>query len=393
VLVVAPEPFYEDRGTPIAVRWMLEALTQCGHTVDLLTYPVGETIELPGLRTYRIPNLFRIRSVPIGFSIRKLMLDVLLVPALWRRLRQERYDYIHALEESAFPAVLAGRWRDTPVVYDMQSRMPEVMKDRFIFRSKWIQSGLLFFERWLIRHADLIVCSMGVEEYVRRVDPGARMKVWFFPGEQRQVSAAELTRLRQDLGISAHARIVLYTGNFEGYQGLSRLLAAVPRVLAVVPDTVFVLVGGKAPSDMNSRFGLAGDEIRGALRIVPRQPKGIIARFLALADLVVSPREPRGTLPLKIFDYMAAAKPIVAVDSPHHRRVLDDERALLVEASPEALAEGITWLLLHGEEAEQMGIRARAYADKELRWEAFLKLVSGIASAGRSLRREDRGSE
>jgi glycosyltransferase involved in cell wall biosynthesis len=371
---------------------MLEALTQCEHSVDLLTYPIGESIELPGLRTYRAPNPFRIRRVPIGFSIRKLMLDAVLVPTLWKRLRKKKYDYIHALEESAFAAVLAGRWHDTPVVYDMQSRMPEVTKDHFIFRSNWIQAGLLFFERWLIRRADLVVCSMGVEQYVRRVDPSARMMVWFFPGQQVAVSATELTHLRRDLGIGSDAPVVLYTGNFEGYQGLSRLLEAVPRVLSDVPDTVFVLVGGEGQTALGSSLGVAAEKTREAGRIVPRQPRGRIARFLTLADLVVSPREPRGTLPLKIFEYMAAAKSIVAVDSPHHRTVLNDERALLVEASPEALAEGIVRLLLHGEEAEQMGMRARAYAEKELRWEAFLKLVSGIASRGRGGGRRARRS-
>jgi hypothetical protein len=39
VLFVAPQPFYEDRGTPIAVRQVLQALGQLGYAVDLLTYP------------------------------------------------------------------------------------------------------------------------------------------------------------------------------------------------------------------------------------------------------------------------------------------------------------------------------------------------------------------
>src|SRR5262245_12832040 len=47
VLVVAPQPFYEDRGTPIAVRQVVEALSHLGRSIDVLTYPVGRSVEIP----------------------------------------------------------------------------------------------------------------------------------------------------------------------------------------------------------------------------------------------------------------------------------------------------------------------------------------------------------
>ena len=71
ILVVAPQPFYQDRGTPIAVRQVLEALSELGYPVDLLTFPVGLDVEIPGLEIIRAPNPFGIRRVPIGFSPRR----------------------------------------------------------------------------------------------------------------------------------------------------------------------------------------------------------------------------------------------------------------------------------------------------------------------------------
>ncbi|HTK41735.1 MAG TPA: hypothetical protein VL287_09085, partial [Gemmatimonadales bacterium] len=53
VLVVAPEPFYEDRGTPIAIRSVLAALSELHYEVDLLTYPVGQAVSIPGLQVIR----------------------------------------------------------------------------------------------------------------------------------------------------------------------------------------------------------------------------------------------------------------------------------------------------------------------------------------------------
>ena len=50
MLVVAPQPFYSDRGTPIAIRQLLEALSELGYQPDVLTYPLGRSPEIPKRR-------------------------------------------------------------------------------------------------------------------------------------------------------------------------------------------------------------------------------------------------------------------------------------------------------------------------------------------------------
>ena len=56
ILLIAPHPFFMERGTPIAVKLVLKVLTEAGHSIDLLTYHEGESIQLTNLRIYRIPN-------------------------------------------------------------------------------------------------------------------------------------------------------------------------------------------------------------------------------------------------------------------------------------------------------------------------------------------------
>ncbi|MGH7719602.1 MAG: glycosyltransferase, partial [Gemmatimonadaceae bacterium] len=125
VLVVAPQPFYEDRGTPIATRQLMQAFSHLGYGVDLVTYPIGRSIDIPGVTYHRAANPLRIARVPIGFSMRKIALDAMLIGTLHERLRARRYAFIHAVEEAAFPAVVLGRRYGIPVVYDMQSSLPE----------------------------------------------------------------------------------------------------------------------------------------------------------------------------------------------------------------------------------------------------------------------------
>jgi len=172
VLLVAPEPFYEDRGTPIAVRSVLEALSELRYQVDLLTYPVGQAVEIEGLRILRSANPFQIRHVPVGLSLRKILLDGTMVPALWRRLRRERYYCIHAVEEAAFPAVVLGRYYGVPVIYDMQSSLPEQMVKYRALRGRRVQALLRRCETWLLHRADAVVSSADLLQKVSETSPG-----------------------------------------------------------------------------------------------------------------------------------------------------------------------------------------------------------------------------
>jgi glycosyltransferase involved in cell wall biosynthesis len=377
VLVVAPQPFYEDRGTPIAVRDVLQALSDLSYAVDIVTYPVGRSIDIPRVTYFRAANPLRLRRVPIGLSLAKVVLDVSLVIALRRRLSTGRYACIHAVEEAAFPAVMLGRRFGIPVIYDMQSSLPEQLGQLLPFRSRPVQAGLRRLERWLLTHADYVVSSAGLAARVRSVAPGVRAREWRYSPSLHAPALEEVEGLRQALGIPAGSRVVVYTGTFAPYQGVRDLLAAMPLVRERVPAAVCVLVG----ADDATRQSLArpGDpNAEAAVRVVARQPREKIAAFLALADVLVSPRLHGGNLPLKVLDYLATGKPIVATDIAAHRAVLDDERALLVPPGTEHLARGIAELLDDPSLAARLAANARAYVNGSSGWFAFVESVAEL---------------
>ena len=378
ILIVAPEPFYEDRGTPIALKLLLEALSSRGEEVDLLTYPIGESVDLPGLRTFRVGTHLPIRKVPIGFSFRKILFDLLLIPAIVKLSLRWNYKCLHAVEEAAFLGMWLRPWHKLPVIYDMQSSLPEQLMGRLFFRIGAVQGLLRFFERWLIRSIDRVVCSGGLREYVLGIRPTVSVHEWCFPGNPVVVSMEEVQRFREKLEITAGSQIVLYTGNFEPYQGISRLLDAIPKVISELPNTVFLLVGFDDSWDTKLLEQVDGLWKPGAVKLIPRRPKAEIYRYLSVADVVVSPREFGSNVALKVFDYMAAGKPIVATDSKAHRTVLNNDRAVLVGLGPEDLSGGIIRLLKNRDMAARLGESARAYAEENLSWNAFVDRVGRL---------------
>jgi glycosyltransferase involved in cell wall biosynthesis len=378
VLMVAPQPFYEDRGTPIAIRHVLDALSASGHPVDLLTFAGGRDVAIPGLRIFRIGTLFGFKHIPIGFSLRKLALDIVLVFALLRMLRKANYACIHAVEEAVFPALVLGRWFRIPVIYDMQSCLPDQLRDHVLFGRSLMQRVLRRFEKWALRSCAVVVGSAGLEPYVKRVEPDIFVREWNFPGQINHVTPKQALEQREGLDIPAEAPVVLYSGNFARYQGVEWLVEAIPQVVAAVPDAIFVLVGAE-PGSMSSEMRKAVEAVpTGALKIVRRQPRDELPYFIALADILVSPRAGGDNLPLKIFDYIAAGKPIVATDYPIHRTVLSEDRSVLVAPNPPAIAEGVIRLLQDRKLAHRLGAAAQSHSNAYYGLAAFQALVEDI---------------
>lgn len=378
VLIVAPQPFYQDRGTPIALRQVLRALSQLGYHVDLLTFPVGSDIVLPRLRIFRAWNPFGIRSVPVGLSVQKLVLDGSLVAALQRRLQRDSYTCVHAVEETAWPALVCARRYGIPLLYDMQSSIPEQLLEHPIARIPPFPWAAAAAERWLLSRSDLVVTSVGLADRVQRVAPGTAVREWKFPSTPGEIDQADTVALRERLRLPLDAPIVMYSGTFEPYQGLADLVAAIPVVRAQVPSARFVLIGAdEATRDpmISTARELVGE---GTLTIVDRQPRSVVPTYLAMADVLVSPRSFGGNLPLKIFDYLAAGRPIVATDIPTHRAVLTDDLAVLVPPHADAIAGGILSILQQPARGRTLGAAGLAYALEHLGWNRFVQSVAQI---------------
>jgi glycosyltransferase involved in cell wall biosynthesis len=378
ILVVAPQPFYEDRGTPIAVRHLVASLVESGYAVDLLTYPIGADIDVGGARIIRSRNVLGLRSVPVGLSWRKLVLDLFMTLQLRDMLRRVDYRAIHAVEEMAFAAVTLAARHGVPVVYDMQSSLPDQLRSRLIFRSGMMQRLLLGAERWLVGRADAVVCSAGLASYVRRVHALAPAMEWKFPGATSPGRSDGCVPRRSELGLRNNARIVLYTGTFATYQGLSNLIDAMVDVVAFNSNVVLVLIGateGRGPPQSDNAVKLAAS---GHLVVLPRQSHAVIPQFLAMAEILVSPRVYGDNVPLKIFDYLRAGKPIVVTDTAGHRSVLDDEVALFVGRDAASMATGLIRLLANPEFAQTLADAAKNRALTSHNEKTFSTLVSRL---------------
>lgn len=375
ILIVTPQPFFEERGTPIAVRHVAHALSAMGCEVDVLAFPIGTSVAIPNCRIIRTPNPMRIRNVPIGFSYRKLFLDSLLAWKLRGLLQNTAYDCVHAVEEAVFIAVALCAKRRLAVIYDMASSLPEQLQPRLAFRP--LQPYLARMETWALRNVNHVLCSSGLREHCAMRAPGTPVQEWWFPANETSTPHQEVERLRAELKIPDRGRVLLYTGSFADYQGISYIMEAIPKVLAVRHDAFFVLVGASAIEA--ARMTKAIDPaVRSHVRIVARQSREKMPLYMQLADFLLSPRATGKNVPLKIYDYMASGKPILATRIHAHEALLDDTRAALFHPSSEQLARTILQLWSHPEAGRRLAANARRYAHDCFSWSRFIEFVGGV---------------
>ena len=154
ILVLAPQPFFEPRGVPIAVFWRLRALSELGHEVDLLTFHVGQDVSIPEVVHHRTPNIRFIKTIKIGPSLTKLFLDVLLLIKAFRLLRKGRYDILVSTEEASFFGILLAKIFRVRHIYDMHSSLPDQLRDLPKYRFRL----LVHLFEWLERKRGGLVC-------------------------------------------------------------------------------------------------------------------------------------------------------------------------------------------------------------------------------------------
>ena len=131
VMLIAPHPFFSERGTPIAERNLIEVLSRSGVEMHVLTYPHGVDVSLPNCTIHRIRSIPGLGPASPGPSARKLVYDSLLTTRAVSLARTLRPDVVHAVEESVFMALLIERLLGIPYVYDMDSLLSEQSVEKY----------------------------------------------------------------------------------------------------------------------------------------------------------------------------------------------------------------------------------------------------------------------
>lgn len=380
VLMIAPQPFFQPRGTPFSVLHRLKALSKLGYHIDLVTYPIGQDVAIDNVRIFRAARVPFIKNIAIGPSVPKVFLDATLYRKAIALLRQNRYDLLHTHEEAGFMGIRLAKKFRLLHLYDMHSSLPQQLSNFKYSTSKTLVRTFEALEKKCIDSADAVITICPeLRDYVDQRFPGKYNKLIENVADNSIVFEREpaVDELRRQFNVNGET-IILYTGTFEPYQGLDLLIDASPAVVRAQQDVKFLVVGGKPGQVDQYKRKTESNGTAGNYIFTGQRPPEEIPVFMKMAQVLVSPRIEGNNTPLKIYSYLRSGIPIVATNHITHTQVLNAEVAVLTETQPQAFAGGIISVLHDRDYARKLTENARRLAEREYSYEAYLQKTRDI---------------
>lgn len=375
ILVLAPHPFFVERGTPIDTDLLLRALSRRGDRVHVVTYPEGEERRYEGVTIHRPEGPGWLRDIRPGFSLKKLVADILVIRSAARLLRRMRFDVIHATEEGVFMAMAFGRRHGVPYVYDMDSSVAQQMVEQFPWLSP-LASVLDAIEGLALRRcaAAAPVCNALAELAERR---GAPHVVTLHDISQLDdPDRAPAGLLAERWGVRRPA--VVYVGNLEPYQGVDLLVDAVEIAVERGSGLDLVVAGGRPDAVEAHRRDAEGRGLADRIHFVGPWPNDRLDELLAEASILVAPRIRGVNTPMKIFPYLHSGKPLLATDLPTHTQLLDSSVAMLAPPEPGGFADALLRLEEDPGLRERLGRAGRRFVEENHTFEAHQRRVNRL---------------
>jgi glycosyltransferase involved in cell wall biosynthesis len=361
-------------GQSVHVEEMIAALRSEGHEVLVVGPGFYEQAEFGG--ESRLVSLLRSRLPLLVSEIAELGYNI---PAYWRLRKAARRFKPELIYERYNLFYLAGTllaWRTGTMLF-LEVNAP-LAAERGRFGGLGMRRIAAALERTTWRSARKVLPVTGVlGRMVEQVGvPAARIAVvqnGINPGALASVAA-----------LAAKDRIVLgFVGFVRDWHGLDAVIAAIAETRNTLPLELVVVGDGPARPALERQAASLG--LKERVRFTGVQPREAIPALVAGFDVALQPRVVEYASPLKVFEYMAAGRAIVAPDQENIREILrDGETALLFPpGEPDAMWQAVLRLAGDADLRAKLGAAARQeIAQCDYTWRGNARRVVELARAG-----------
>jgi len=382
IAMVAACPFPANHGTPAAIKEMSEELARRGHLIRVVTYPLSDDIPVAGIEINRVGHVGRNREINVGPSYQRLAFDAMLAIKLFQIVRRHEVDVIHAHNyEAMLIGGVVGRLTGVPVIYNAINTMISELPSYNFFRPRVLATGLAKVLDYVVpRMADKIIADteelrsfildQGVEpERVITIHSGVRPEMF---------QAGDGARVRERFAVG-DAPLILYTGTFDGFQGLDYLMAAFRIVHDREPTARLLLLSSTITRAHRAKYETMARELGFASRFtIASSTLEELPDFLAAADVAVVPRPNSPGIPTKLLNYMAAGNAIVSFK--RSATILQHMvTAFLVEpATAENFAQGILHVLDNPALAQKLRANVQSFVIGRFDWPSIAVRLEAV---------------
>jgi len=383
IAMIAPCSFPANYGTPGAIREMSETLSERGHQVHVVTYPFGEDLPVGAAKLWRPWYWSKSNRMHAGPSWKKILLDLLLLIKVCRVIRSERIDIIHGHNyEGALIGFVAKLLTGRPLLYNAVNLMVDELPSYGFIKPAFLAKPISrFLDRIVTKIPDYFIAVTKElrDALVGRGAPAGRINIiacGVKTGMFDKSDAAPL-RARHDIG---QRPVVMYTGINSPFQRIDHLLRAFSITLQGAPTALLMVV-----SPLKNDPGLAANRafaeslgISNSVKWVEGQTLAELPDYLAMATVAAMSRPEVPGHPIKLLNYMAAAKPIVCFEGAAKGVSHMHDAYVVPDHDWQELGRGILTLLRDPELAARLGERAKETVARDFDWSQLCRRIEDI---------------
>jgi glycosyltransferase involved in cell wall biosynthesis len=378
--MIAPTPFFADRGCHVQIYEEAKSLQKLGNRVTICTYHNGRDIR--GVDIRRIINVPWYQKLEAGPSLHKIYLDILLFGKSLRVALATKPDVIHGhLHEGALIGYFVSRIIRKPLLFDLQGSLTGEMKaHKFLKDNGLLYKFMRFMEKRIDNLPDVVVTQS--TDMVKELEnqfrlPRERVFLTLDGVDTDQFRPdVEVAQLKAKLGLPLDKKIVVYLGLLNEYQGIDCLLESIPLVLEEIQDVHFLIMGYPDVEKYKRSAEALGTSK--SVTFTGRIEYDEAPKYIALGHVAVSPKLSPTEANVKLYNYMACGLPTVAFDTPVNREILGDLGIYAQRlGDPASLAEAIKKILTDDKLAQELSLRVREKAVNNFSWDNVARRLIG----------------
>jgi glycosyltransferase involved in cell wall biosynthesis len=366
-------------GDSIHVRELAQALAGTGNKVVLITSDPGGQKYTGWAGSISNLELF-FTSSGRGLS------DVSTVRFCKKVAKEHKADIIYERRTSPKVGYALHKLLKIPYVVEINAIVEEEKAlltgegDRASFKRFRKNMRTRFFQEAAL----LVAVTPGIKEHIHTLYDVPKERIAVVPNGANTELFKPMDRGHciKELNLKEDKQYICFTGNLAPWQGLIHMVDAMPRILKVRENTVFLIVGGgkeKEALEKRTRELKMEDNILFTGWVdYEKVPVYINAGDVCVAPLAEG-REKSGSSAIKIYEYLACGKPVVASDVPYLDFLEKEECGILVPRNDKtALARMILTLLSKPERAKSMGKSGRELVLDRYSWNTTAKRINEL---------------
>ena len=352
----------------------------CGDNVRFATHNFSNNIKIIAFTSTRI---MREDSALFGLTC-----TAWYAPLLVKMLKRAKYDVImsmyHPSHLATFSAYILSRFLKLPLIIKIHDLVPD-MTDPNIVRRVYKKAMFRLYLTLLKKGDFILVLSSELKNLATKIYGVDEKKLVLFPNAvdvHKFNPSIKSGRIREKLGLE-NKKILLFAGAISRDRRLDYLIKAMSSVVREEANATLLILG-EGPEktrllDLSKQFGV--DKF---VKFLNKVPHDSVPEYVSLADITIGPLTmlpgTLGAVPLKVLEYMACGKPVVACyGCVSEELVIDGYNGLLVrDGDTTELATAISRLIKDKEFANDLGSNARRHVEKFYDWNALITKLDRV---------------